>query len=445
MTSLCFALFLAAVAGSLMAGIKLFWPMLLGLVLFFLLGLKRGFSPKELTAMAWRRGKKSLLVIQVFLTIGMVTALWRSSGTIAIFLYYGLRSISPRLFLLVAFLLSAFLSLALGTSNGVCGTAGVVLIILARSGGVDPVLTAGAVLSGAYFGDRCSPMSSCATLVAACTDTKLYANVREMLKTAALPTLLSILFYGFLSFRNPITTVDEAVLSALKTNFSLRPLVLVPAALMLVLPLMRVPVKWAMTASTVIAFLLTVFLQGMPAAETLRTAVFGYAPTQPELARILTGGGLLAMVHTCLVVFVTGLYAGILDETHTLDSAHHLAERAAEKLGLFPATCLVSIAIAMVFCNQSVTVMMSEQLMAESYRRRGASRTELAMDIANSGVMLAGLIPWSIALTVPLSMLGVGVEAAPYAALLYFIPLCYLFTKRFFRAGQNRPIPSERT
>ena len=266
-----------------------------------------------------------------------------------------------------------------------------------------------------------------------------------MLKTAALPTLLCVLFYGVLSFRNPITTVDEAVLSALKTNFSLHPVVLLPAVVMLALPLMRVPVKWAMVVSTVIAFLLTAFLQGMPLTETLRTAVFGFAPTQSDLARILTGGGLVSMIHTCLVVFVTGLYAGILDETHILDSVHHLAERAAERLGLFPATCLVSIAIAMVFCNQSVTVMMGEQLMAESYRRRSASRTELAMDIANSGVMLSGLVPWSIALTVPLSMLGVGIEAAPYAALLYFIPLCYLFTKRFFRAGQNRSIPSERT
>jgi NhaC family Na+:H+ antiporter len=212
---------------------------------------------------------------------------------------------------------------------------------------------------------------------------------------------------------------------------------------MLALPLMKVPVKWAMTVSTVIAFLLTVFLQGMPLTEAFRTAIFGYAPTQPELARILTGGGLLAMVHTCLVVFVTGLYAGILDETHILDSAHSLAEKAAGKLGLFPATCLVSIAIAMVFCNQSVTVMMSEQLMAESYRRRGASRTELAMDIANSGVLIAGLVPWSIALTVPLAMLGVGLEAVPYAALLYLIPLCYLFTKPYFRAGQNTA-PAER-
>jgi len=445
MTLLCFGLFLAAVAACLITGHKLIWGLLLGLVLFTLLGLHKGFTLRQLTAMAWHRGKKSLIVVQVFLIIGMVTGLWRSCGTISFFLYYGLRAISPQLFVLMAFLLCTLLSFALGTINGVAGTAGVVLIILARSGGVDLAITAGAVLSGAYFGDRCSPMSSCATLVAACTDTDLYRNVREMLKTAALPTVLAALIYAVLSFRNPVTTVDAQVLSTLSSHFSLHWIVLLPAALMLVLPLAKVPVKWAMAASVAVAFVLTVTLQGMPVSEAIHTTLLGYAPAQSDLARILSGGGAVSMAHAVAVVFVTGLYAGILDETHILDSVHHKAETLADRIGLFPATCLVSIAIAMVFCNQSVTVMMGEQLMGESYRKQNASRMELAMDIANSGVVLSGLVPWSIAITVPLSMLGVGIEAIPYAALLYLIPLCYLVTKRFFRAGQNRSIPSERT
>ena len=445
MTALCFAAFLGAVAFCLIAGHKLLWALLLGLVLFTFLGLRRGFSLKSLSAMAWERGKRSLIVLQVFLTIGIVTALWRASGTVAFFLYYGLRSISPHLFLLVAFLLCALLSFALGTSMGVTGTAGVVLIILARSGGVSLAMTAGAVLSGAYFGDRCSPMSSCATLVAACTGTELYRNVREMLKTGALPTVLTVAFYAVLSFRNPITTVNEAVLSALSGHFSLHWAVLLPALVMLALPLLKVPVKWAMAVSAVIAFVLTVALQGMPFWEALKTALLGYTPVQPELANILSGGGFVSMLHSAGVVLVTGLYAGILEGTHLLDPVHHRAEQLAERIGLFPSAIVVSLSIAAVFCNQSVTVLMGEQLLSPAYRSHGASRMELAMDIANSGVLIAGLVPWSIALTVPLAMLGVGLEAVPYAALLYFIPLCYLFTKPYFRAGQNQIVPAERT
>ena len=443
MTLLCFALFLAAVISCLITGYSLIWALLFGLVLFFCLGLKKGYSARALYSMAWSKGKDSLIVVPVFLIIGIVMALWRSSGTIAFFLYHGLKGISPNWFILVAFLLSALLSYALGTSYGVTGTCGVILITLARSGNVDLAITAGAILSGAYFGDRCSPMSSCATLVAACTGTQLYANVREMLKTAALPTVLTIAAFAALSVRNPISVVDETVLSALSEHFSLHWATLLPAVIMLILPLMKVPVKWAMAISAVCAFALTVLLQGIPFGEALRTSILGFKPFQPELQSILTGGGLISMVTTCIIVFITSLYAGILEGIDALASAHTLVERLAEKIGLFPASMVVSAVLASVFCNQAVTVLMDEQLLANSYRKRGASRMELAMDISNSGVLIAGLIPWSIAISVPLSMLNVGNEAILWCVLIYLIPICYLPTKRFFRAGQNAS--SERT
>ena len=441
----CFGVFLAGVVACLVLGRSLIWALLLGLALFSLLGLKKGFTPRQLAAMAWRQGRDSLIVVPVFLLIGMVTALWRASGTISFFLYYGLEGLRPASFLLVAFLLSAVLSFALGTCYGVTGTAGVVLITLARSGGVDLAVTAGAILSGAYFGDRCSPMSSCATLVAACTGTELYKNVREMLKTALLPTLLTVLAFGVLSRLHPIQRMDSVVLSALRENFDLHWTVLLPAVLMLVLPLAKVPVKWAMAASAATAFVLTVALQGLPVPEALRTAILGYAPRQAELAGILSGGGLVSMVTSGAVVFITSLYAGILEGIDALAPAKHWVERLSRRVGLFPAAVLVSTAVVSVFCNQAVMVMIDAQLLADSYEARGASRTELAMDIANSGVTIAGLVPWSIAITVPLSMLDVGTEAIPWCVLLYMIPLCYFFTKRFYQADQNLPEKTERT
>ena len=441
----CFGVFLAGVVACLVLGRSLIWALLLGLALFSLLGLKKGFTPRQLAAMAWRQGRDSLIVVPVFLLIGMVTALWRASGTISFFLYYGLEGLRPASFLLVAFLLSAVLSFALGTCYGVTGTAGVVLITLARSGGVDLAVTAGAILSGAYFGDRWSPMSSCATLVAACTGTELYKNVREILKTALLPTLLTVLAFGVLSRLHPIQRMDSVVLSALRENFDLHWTVLLPAVLMLVLPLAKVPVKWAMAASAATAFVLTVALQGLPVPEALRTAILGYAPRQAELAGILSGGGLVSMVTSGAVVFITSLYAGILEGIDALAPAKDWVERLSRRVGLFPAAVLVSTAVVSVFCNQAVMVMIDAQLLADSYEARGASRTELAMDIANSGVTIAGLVPWSIAITVPLSMLDVGTEAIPWCVLLYMIPLCYFFTKRFYQAGQNLPEKTERT
>jgi NhaC family Na+:H+ antiporter len=258
-----------------------------------------------------------------------------------------------------------------------------------------------------------------------------------MLKTALLPLVLTIAFYGVLSVHNPITEVDAATLEALQSHFSLTWHVMIPAALMLVLPLLKLPVKWAMTASAAAALLVSVLVQGMPIAEALHTAIFGFAPEQPELA-ILAGGGLMSMTTASVIVFVTSLYSGILEGIEALLPAKKTVDQLVDKIGLFPTMTLVSTLVVMIFCNQSVMVIMDEQLMGDSYEKRGASRMERAMDISNSGVTIAGLVPWSIAISIPLTMLGADFSAVPFAALLYLIPLCYLFTRRFFVPAQRR-------
>ncbi|MBQ8389519.1 MAG: hypothetical protein IJX52_00880 [Oscillibacter sp.] len=436
MILLSFAAFLSAVLFCVITGQNLLWALWLGIVLFSVIALRRGHTIKNICAMAWTKGKTALIVIPVLLIIGTVTGLWRSSGTIACFLYYGLKSITPNWFVLMAFLLSALLSFMLGTAFGVASTAGVVLITIARTGGVDLAVTAGAVLSGAFFGDRCSPMSSCAALVAACTESELYPNIKEMLRTAALPTVLTALFYTLLSRFHPITTVDPEVLSALSEGFDLQPLVLLPAALMLALPLVKVPIKTAMAVSAALALVLSVTLPGQSLTDSLYCAVMGYQPAG-ELASILSGGGIISMLKACCIVMSTSLLAGILEGIEAFSGLNAVLEKLAGRIGLFPTYILVSLLTAMCFCNQSVVIVMGAQLMGPHYKRLGASPRTHAMDLANSGVVLAGMIPWSIAVAIPLAMMEVGSTAILYAALLYLLPLCYLLTRRFFLPGQQ--------
>ena len=426
---------LAAVLFCVLGDYNLLWALWLGIALFSAIALGRGSHPKEICAMAWKKGRTALIVIPVLILIGTVTGLWRSSGTIACFLYYGLKSITPNWFVLMGFLLSAILSFALGTAFGVASTAGVVLITIARTGGVDLAVTAGAVLSGAFFGDRCSPMSSCAALVAACTDSELYPNIREMLRTAALPTLLTALFYALLSRSNPITTVDPQVLSALSEGFDLSLLTLLPAVLMLTLPLFKVPIKIAMALSAALALILSLTLQGQSLWAALSCALLGYHP-DGELGAILSGGGIVSMGKACCIVMSTSLLAGILEGIDAFGGLGALLDRVSHRIGLFPTYILVSLLTAMCFCNQSVVIVMGSQLMAPHYEKAGLSHQTHAMDLANSGVVLAGMVPWSIAVAIPLAMMEVGSSAIFYGALLYLLPLCYLFTRRFFLPGQ---------
>ncbi len=434
MLSACFALFLVMVGVCLALGQSVAWALLGGLALFWLLGRRRGFSHRALWSMAWEKCRKSLIVVTVIALIGVITGLWRASGTIAYCIVKGVELVTPRLFLAVCFLLCAALSYVLGTSYGVSSTMGVILMALARSGGVDPTVTAGVILSGVYFGDRCSPASSAASLVAAVTDTDLYRNVRQMLRTALLPTALTLAAYLLLSFRHPITGVDAGALAALTDRFAVSWTALLPAAVMFLLPLLRVPIKLAMGASIAVAAAVAMAVQGFSLPELAELAWRGYHPEDPELAAVLSGGGVTSMAVSYVIVLLTGLCSGILEGTGCLEPLSGRAEALAGRIGRFPAMIAVSTLCAAVLCNQAVTSMMGEQLLGRAY----ADREELAMDIENSGILIAGLIPWSIACSIPLAMLGADGRAIPYALLLWLIPLCYLFTKGWYYPLSDR-------
>lgn len=428
MPAVCFLLFFAMVAACLITGWSVAWALLGGVVLFWIFGRRQGFTHRQLWAMAWTRCKKSLIVVRIIVLIGVITGVWRCGGTIASCIVWGVGLVTPSLFLLLAFLLCAAFSYVLGTSYGVSSTLGVILMALARSGGVDPAVAAGVVLSGVYFGDRCSPASSAASLVAAVTDTDLYRNVRQMLRTGLLPTLLTLGLYLFLSLRHPLERMDGAVLEALEGRFALSWWTLLPAAVMFLLPLCRVPIQWTITASAAAAAVLAVALQGFTPGEVLRSAWSGYHPQDGALAAVLSGGGITSMTVSYVIVALTGLYSGILEGTGALRPLSGRAEALAKRIGRFPAMIVVSTLCAAALCNQAVTSMMGAQLLEGAYD----DREELAMDIENSGILIAGLIPWSIACSIPLAMLGAGNGAILYAFLLWLIPACYLFTKRKF-------------
>ena len=425
------AVFIAAMITCMVAGVDTFFALLLGIVLFSVIGLRRGRKIAELWRMMWREGRKLIPLLLIFVFIGAITALWRSSGTITFFIYYGIQIIRPGIFLLVAFLLTCLLSYALGTSFGVTGTVGIILMALARSGGVDPMITAGAVLSGAYFGDRCSPASSSGLLVAAVTETKQYDNIRNMHRTGWIPLLVSAGIYGVLAATHPIRAVEEDLLTTLTDSFSISLWTVVPAVLMLVLPMVKVSISATLIVSCTAAFAVSVWVQGMTVGETLAAAVLGYAPRSEALTEILSGGGVLNMMSTSFAVMATGLFAGLLSGLGVLDGMKGAAEKLARRWGLFPTTVLLSLLAGMIFCNQSIIIMMVYPLMRDVYQSIGHGKEELALDVENSGIVMAALIPWNIAGAVPLQMLDAGPAAIPYMVLLYMIPICYGLTKKW--------------
>lgn len=425
-----FALFLAGMVLSLIAGFSMIFPLLAGLAAFFAVGVRRGFSLRTLAGFSAAGMRDALIVIKVMCFIGFLTAVWRISGTITIFVYYGMKLITPSMFLLIAFVLSCLLSYALGTSFGVAGTVGVIFMTLARSGGVDPVITAGVIMSGVYFGDRGSPVSSSANMVAGVTGTDIFDNVKRMMKSAALPLIITLGIYGLLSVQNPLAAVDDDFLAVFEQTFTLTAWAFLPAVLMLVLPLLKISVLTAMDFSILSGVLIAWGICGFSGLEILKICLLGYHPASQGLADLLEGGGLWSMAEIIVILLISCAYSGIFKGTAMLQSLQEKLAHGCSRIGRFPAMVLMSLGVASVFCNQTISTLMCANLLEKPYLDGGGSREELALDLENSVILLACFIPWTIGWSVPTSFFGVGAEAMPYAVYMYLVPLSWLLTKK---------------
>ena len=437
--ALAFLVFAVSMIGSLIFGYSMLWSLSAGFVGFLCVGLRRGAALPDLLRMSWGGVKESFIVARIMLTIGVLTGLWRSAGTFAILTAWGLQLITPSLFLLAAFLLSCALSYAIGSSFGTAGTLGVALMTLARSGGVNELATAGAILSGIYFGDRGSPASSCANLVAALTGSELYDNVRLMMRTATLPLLLALGFHAVLSLKNPMLGAENAVMTSMNLDFNMSPLCILPALIMLALPLFKVKVFPSLLASIFCAFLCTLFLQNADVLKALRFALLGFHAPQGSVRAIFNGGGLVSMLEVSVALILSGTFAGIFDGTGMLADIQARLVRMMDRTSVFFVTLLTGTLSNAVFCNQTVGVMMTAHIIRRPYEQKGLSHAELAQDIANSTVITAGLVPWCLGCSVPRALMGVSARAIPYAAYVYLLPLCYAMTKRRWFGGAQPP------
>lgn len=410
---------------SVFKGIFVGYPLLLGFFIFTYLALRKGFSPNNIIKMSYNGGKKAFIVLKILIFIGAITSVWMASGTVPAIIYYGIKYLNPQFFILYAFLISSIVSLLLGTSLGTISTVGVALILMAKSGNVNVNVAAGAVIAGAYFGDRCSPMSSSANLVANLTETNLYTNIKNMFKTSIIPFIISIIIYFILSLQEPLnfmhTKIDTEIISIFKINW----IVLIPALIILIFSILKVNVKLSMFISIGLASAIAIALQQYGPMEILRFILLGFRldVTNP-LHNIIKGGGIISMWKASLVVFISCALAGIFNETNMLESIENILMSAKTRYHLLVYTTIVSIVTAAFGCNQSISIVLTDQLMHKSYKDKNIDKHELAIDLENTGVVLAALIPWNIAAFVPTTTMGVSSTGfIPYAFYLYLLPI----------------------
>ncbi|WP_338985547.1 Na+/H+ antiporter NhaC family protein [Fusobacterium animalis] len=394
------------------------YALVIGYIIFIIYGLIKRHNLIILIKKSFEGVLTVKNILLVFILIGMITALWRASGTIAFIVYMGSKLISPSILILLTFLLCSILSVLIGTSLGTAATMGVICASIGKTMGVNPYYVGGAVLSGIYFGDRCSPMSTSALLIAELTKTNLYTNIKLMIKTSIIPFIVTCLFYLLLGFKSTVSNISVDVTEIFKQNYNLNIIVIIPAILIVILSILKINVKKTMLVSIVISFIIAIFIQRDSIVVLINYCIFGYHHPNERLNLMMKGGGILSMVNVSLIVGISSSYSGIFKETKMLVSLKKHLKDFSKKTSSYFVIFLSSIISGAIACNQSLGTILTNELCGELVEKQ-----KMAIILENTIVLFAGLIPWNIAMEVPLKAIDVGIMAGVYAFYLYFLPL----------------------
>lgn len=395
-------------------------------VLFVIYMRKDGFKINDILKISYRGGKKSFVVLKIFFLIGALVGIWMASGTIPAIVYYCLKYISPSKFILSAFLISCATSFLIGTAFGTVSVIGIPLMVLARSTSMDLNVVAGAIIAGAYFGDRCSPMSSSAYLIANLTQTDVFVNIKNMLYTSILPFSISLIFYYILSFFHPLQILNDDLSIELIRVFNVNAVLLLPALIILLLSLFKVNIKISMLASILSTIVIGFVYQNHQVVDLVYYIVFGFKSNQSiMLQNIIKGGGITSMLKTCYIVFVACVLSGVFEEIKIFDKLKKMLLNMNLKAHkLFGITTLVSIVTGAFGCSQSISIVMTSEIMKDCYSKD--QNYEFALNLENSAVLISPLIPWNIASLFATTTLNVSSSGhIIYAFYLYILPLIH--------------------
>ena len=415
-------LFSLSLITCLLLKFSVIYALIIGYIIFIIYGLIKGHNLIVLIKKSFEGVLTVKNILLVFILIGMITALWRASGTIAFIVYMGSKLISPSILILLTFLLCSILSVLIGTSLGTAATMGVICASIGKTMGVNPYYIGRAILSGIYFGDRCSPMSTSALLIAELTKTNLYTNIKLMIKTSIVPFIITCLFYLFLGFKSKVSNISVDVTEIFKQNYNLNIIVIIPAILIIILSILKINVKKTMLVSIVISFIIAMFIQRDSIVALINYCIFGYHHPNERLNLMMKGGGILSMVNVSLIVGISSSYSGIFKETKMLVSLKKHLKDFSKKTSSYFVIFLSSIISGAIACNQSLGTILTNELCGELVEKQ-----KMAIILENTVILLVGLIPWNIAMDVPLKTLDVGIMSGLFAFYLYFLSLWNLF------------------
>lgn len=370
---------------------------------------------------------KAMPAILIMLCVGILIGSWIACGTIPMIVYYGLKLISPQYFLVTACFVCSITSLATGTSWGTIGTLGVAFIGIAMGLGIPLAPAAGAIVAGAYFGDKMSPFSDVTNLAPVAAGSNLFDHIKHMLWSATPAWLVGLLIYFFIGLKykgekveqEPITIITET----LRSNFRFNILLLLPIAIVFYFAFTKKPTIPGMLLSSFVAGIIAIIFQKASISDVATAMNTGYQAHTgvQKVDQLISRGGLMSMMETQLVAFTAFSFGGIMQSTGLLSVILDRVMKFANRIwSIVLTTVCSSIVTALITGSSYLSMIIPGELLSPIYKKKGLAAKNLSRIIEESGAIIVPLIPWSMAGVYIKGTLGVSAFSyLPWAIMNY--------------------------
>ncbi|MBS4536422.1 Na+/H+ antiporter NhaC [Clostridium sp. D2Q-14] len=401
--------------------------------------------------------KIAMLPMLILMLVGVLIASWIPAGTIPTLIYYGLKIISPKVFLVTVAFVCSVSSIATGSSYTTGATFGVAFMGVGYGLGIPPALTAGAVISGAIFGDKMSPLSDSTNLAAGVAEANLFEHIKSMVYTTGPAFIISLIIYTIIGLRFSADTINsvqiDEILTGLDANYMINPVTLLPAVLVVILAVKKVSGLAVMVIASLVGAAFAMIFQGFGPADLLEFMNYGFvSETGVEAVdALLSRGGLQSMMWTISLGFIGLSYGGILEKTRVLEVLlDKISGLVSNVKGLITTHVISSIAVNLFSASQYMAIIIPGRMLVPAYKKLNILPQVASRTSEDSATVTSPLVPWGLCGVFFAGTLGVAtIDYLPYVFLAYLTPviaIIYGFTNKFiFKEGEIDCISTYKT
>ena len=379
--------------------------------------------------------KMSMGAVLILMIIGMVVGTWILAGIVPTMIYYGLKVLSPGIFLIATLLICSIVSLATGSSWTTAATVGIALMGVGMGLGIPSHIIAGAIISGAYFGDKMSPLSDTTNLAPAMAGADLFDHIRHMIYTTGPSYIIAAVLFGLIGMKYAGGALDthaiDELLGGLAANFNLSPVLLLPPVLVIIIVVLKTPAIPGLFGGAVLGGLFAAMFQGAGMSDIIGALHYGYesATGIEAIDSLLSRGGMDSMMWTVSLILCAMTFGGVMEKTGLLQAiADEMLKLAKNTGSLVVATILTAIVMNLIAGDQYLSIVIPGRMFKSAFDERGLAPKNLSRVLEDSGTLTSPMIPWNTCGAYMITTLGIAPWTyVPYCFLNIFNPLVSIF------------------